>query len=219
MGSEAREMVAIKEVPALRKVTFKKLWRLAVTVVYWRGRFKSIGRRSILYRPILVMNPKFISIGDRVFIRENARLEALYRHDVSWVPELKLANGVTIEQGFHTVCQGSIDIGENVAIGPYCVVVDTRHPHDPPDTLPRMGERLPRERSFVKVGAGSMIGGHVVILPNVEIGKCCVIGAGSIVTKSIPDYSVAMGNPARVVKVFDVSNREWVKPWAGAGNK
>ena len=192
-----------------RKLTPKKLWRFLVTQCYWRGRLKALGKMTILYRPLVVINASHISIGSRAFIREDARLEVLVRQDVAWIPELVLADGVTIEQGFHTVCQGRVEIGEDVAIGPYCIIVDTRHPHDPPDTLPRMGERLPAEFSHVIIGAGTMIGGHVVILPDVVIGRCCVIGAGSVVTKNIPDYSVALGNPARVIKQFDVITRTW----------
>lgn len=203
---------AILNFKSLKKITLKKIWRFSVTQVYWRSRFKLLGKRSVLYKPLIVINPGFISIGRRAFIRENSRLEVVVRDGVAWTPELILADGVTIEQGFHTVCQGRIEVGEDVAIGPYCIVVDTRHPHDPPDSLPRMGERLPSEYSFVKIGAGTMIGGHVVILPNVVIGRCCVIGAGSIVTADVPDYSVALGNPARVIKTFDVSSRSWIAP-------
>lgn len=52
----------------------------------------------------------------------------------------------------------------------------------------------------VVIGDDCWIGGNVVILPGVTIGKGCTIAAGAIVTKSIPDWSVAMGQPARVVK-------------------
>lgn len=52
----------------------------------------------------------------------------------------------------------------------------------------------------VTVGDDCWIAANVVILPNVHIGKGCTIGAGSVVTKNIPDFSVALGNPARVVR-------------------
>ncbi len=46
---------------------------------------------------------------------------------------------------------------------------------------------------------------------NVKVGKHCVIGANSVVIKDIPDYCVAVGNPARIVKILDVKNGQWVK--------
>ena len=58
----------------------------------------------------------------------------------------------------------------------------------------------PRKMS---IGDDTWIGANVVVLPNVSIGKCCVIGAGAVVTHDIPDYSVAVGVPAKVVKKID----------------
>lgn len=52
----------------------------------------------------------------------------------------------------------------------------------------------------IVIGEDCWIGSNVTILGGVKIGNGCVIGAGSIVTKNIPDYSVAVGNPARVIK-------------------
>ena len=47
--------------------------------------------------------------------------------------------------------------------------------------------------------------------PGVKIGKKCVIGAGSIVTKSIPDFSIAVGNPAKIIKEYNFDTHEWEK--------
>ena len=55
------------------------------------------------------------------------------------------------------------------------------------------------------------IGANSVVLPGVQIGNHSVIGAGSIITKDIPPYSVAVGNPARIVKRYDMDLKEWVK--------
>ena len=64
----------------------------------------------------------------------------------------------------------------------------------------RQGIEYARE---VHIGDDCWIGGHVTILPGVRIGKGVTIGSNSIVTKDIADWSVAMGNPARVVKMVD----------------
>lgn len=57
-----------------------------------------------------------------------------------------------------------------------------------------------QEGQTVTIGDGSYIGINAVIVGNVRIGKHCVIGANSVVTKDVPDYCVAVGSPARVIK-------------------
>ena len=61
----------------------------------------------------------------------------------------------------------------------------------------------------VTIENGVWIGNNVIILPNVTIGEKSIVGAGSVVTKSIPAYSVAVGNPAHVIKHFDFEANIW----------
>jgi len=57
----------------------------------------------------------------------------------------------------------------------------------------------------------SWIGANSVVLPGVNIGKHCIVAAGSIVTKAVPDYSVVAGNPARIIKQFNKLSNKWEK--------
>lgn len=151
-----------------------------------------------------------MTIGSQVCIRDNARMEVVHSPGATWQPRLQIGDRVNIEQGVHIICQCSVEIEDDVSITPYCVIVDTYHPHNPPDQSPKIGARLPNRPTKVRIGAGSFIGAHSVILPDVSIGRGCVIGAGSVVSRDIPDYCVATGAPARVVKRFDVISRLWV---------
>jgi acetyltransferase-like isoleucine patch superfamily enzyme len=63
----------------------------------------------------------------------------------------------------------------------------------------------------VRIEKGCWIGEKVIILPGVNIGERSIIGAGSVVTKSIPAYSIAVGNPARVIKTWNKDSKQWVK--------
>jgi len=69
----------------------------------------------------------------------------------------------------------------------------------------------PLVKKEVVIGEDSHIGANSVVVAGVHIGKRCQIGAGSVVTKDIPDYSVAVGNPARVIKYYDHTSRRWIK--------
>jgi acetyltransferase-like isoleucine patch superfamily enzyme len=188
------------------------VWRWLVTQWLWRLRLGALGRRSILFRPLLISGARRISIGTCTSIRDGARLEVVERADVDWTPSLRIGNHVNIEQGVHIVCHCEVTIGDHVSITPYCAIVDTDHPYDPPDALPKIGARLPLRRSRVVIGAGSFIGAHSMILPNVTIGRGCVVGAGSVVTRDLPDYCVAVGAPARIVKIYNPETKSWNKP-------
>ncbi|WP_027381663.1 sugar O-acetyltransferase [Chryseobacterium daeguense] len=88
--------------------------------------------------------------------------------------------------------------GDNVFIGPNCSFYTAGHPLD----VKQRNEGLEYAHP-VKVGDNVWFGGNVVVLPGVTIGNNTVIGAGSIVTKDIPDNTVAVGNPCKVVKNID----------------
>jgi len=60
------------------------------------------------------------------------------------------------------------------------------------------------------IGDGTWLGENVCVL-GVSIGKNCVIGANSVVTKEIPDYSVAVGAPARIIKKYNLNTNRWEK--------
>ncbi|MFM0204981.1 acyltransferase [Paraburkholderia fungorum] len=183
-------------------------WRV-VSLVWWRRRFGSLGKGSILFSPVLLTYPKSIFIGDKVCIRDGARLEIIRNPVATWEARLVIGNRVNIEQGAHIVCQSRVVIEDDVSITPYCVIVDTYHPHDPPDTSEKIGDRLPDRATSVRIGKGTFVGTHSVILPNVNIGRGCVIGAGSVVSRNLPDYCVAAGSPARVLKIYDPDTRRW----------
>jgi acetyltransferase-like isoleucine patch superfamily enzyme len=187
----------------------KRFCRMLLTQTYWRLRLGALGQNSVLFKPLIIRSPGRIEIGNHSQIRDFARLEVIHRPHLGWNASLRIGNRVTIEQGIHVVCQGTVTIADDVAVAPYCAIVDTFHPHDPPDRLPRIGDRLPTEHTFVSIGEGTFIGMYSIVLPNVRIGKGCVIGAGSVVTRDVPDYTVAAGSPAKVISSFNADTRTW----------
>jgi acetyltransferase-like isoleucine patch superfamily enzyme len=64
---------------------------------------------------------------------------------------------------------------------------------------------------IIEIGDNSWIGANAVITAGSKIGKHCVIGAGAVVTGIVPDYSIAVGNPARIVKKYNPQTHAWEK--------
>lgn len=87
-----------------------------------------------------------------------------------------------------------VSIGDNVKMGPKCQLYTPQHPKD------HILRRETKETSYpVTIGEDTWLGGGIIVCPGVTIGKRCIIGAGSVVTHDIPDGSIAVGNPARVI--------------------
>lgn len=110
---------------------------------------------------------------------------------------------------------GEVHIGDDVITGPHVFIADYNHEYADPELPIRLqGNRIVKTSDFprggVSIGDGSWIGTNAVIAGSVKVGKHCVIGANSVVTKDIPDYSVAVGSPARVVKCYDGELCQWV---------
>lgn len=91
--------------------------------------------------------------------------------------------------------EAKVTIGNNVFIGPNVSLYTACHPLDPAERNKGIEWALP-----ITIADDVWIGGSVTILPGVEIGQGSTIGAGSVVTRSIPPHSVAVGNPCRVIK-------------------
>lgn len=93
--------------------------------------------------------------------------------------------------------QGGVEIGSNVIIGPGCMIHSANHKFERVDTPIRLQGYTEEP---VRIEDDCWLGASVTVVPGVTIGKGSVIGAGSVVTKDVPPYSVAIGNPARVIR-------------------
>jgi acetyltransferase-like isoleucine patch superfamily enzyme len=169
--------------------------------LFYRFLFRRFGKRSSIRRPLLIVHPEHIEIGDRVVIRDGARLE-VFKDGVTPDPLLIIGSDTNIEQNVHIACHCRIVIGSRVSITANCAIVDTTHPFDLQGDPRKIGDRICTVPSFVEIGDGCFIGIGAVILPNVRIGEGAVIGSNAVVTHDIPAYSVAVGQPARVIRTY-----------------
>ena len=108
---------------------------------------------------------------------------------------IKVGRNVFVNYNCTMLDGGYITLEDNVKIGPHCQLYTPHHPED------YVLRRKTVETAYpVTIGEDTWLGGGVIVCPGVTIGKRCIIGAGSVVTKDIPDDCVAVGNPAKVIR-------------------
>lgn len=106
-----------------------------------------------------------------------------------------------IGRGSAIVGHYSIVIEDDVYTGPNVYITDQNHGVD--DLTQPIGRQVPAAEGPVRIGAGSWLGTGVVVLPGVTIGRHVAVGAHSVVTRDLPDFCVAVGAPARVIRMLD----------------
>ncbi len=100
--------------------------------------------------------------------------------------------------GINSELSGHITIGNDVMMGPYCMMYTSNHGMERTD-IPMWRQKSETPRPIV-IGNDVWIGSRVIILPGVHVGDGSVIGAGSVVTKDVEPYSIVAGNPARLIR-------------------
>jgi acetyltransferase-like isoleucine patch superfamily enzyme len=169
-----------------------------------RGKkFASFGNRSlIMWKPTTVFNEQYISIGDDTLIGPGVALSAGMVPGQECISKVVVSIGdrCLIGRGSGIVGHFSIEIGNDVWTGHHVYITDQNHGYE--DVTRPISQQSQPERPVV-IGDGSWLGHGAVVLPGVTIGKHVVIGANSVVTKDIPDFSVAVGSPARVIRQYD----------------
>jgi acetyltransferase-like isoleucine patch superfamily enzyme len=191
--------------------TIKNIYIRLYRFVWWLlnfWRFKALGYHSYIEKTLKI-TPSFIDIGKRVYISKFSRIEGikLYNNKV-FSPIISIENNVTIQQNIHLTCANSVVIKKNTAIAANVTITDIHHPYE--------DINIPIEKQDIVVksviiGEDSKIYNNVVILPGTKIGRHCTIGANSTVFGAVPDYSVAVGSPAKIIKRYCFKDNAWKK--------
>ncbi|OGP94748.1 MAG: hypothetical protein A2157_05650 [Deltaproteobacteria bacterium RBG_16_47_11] len=185
----------------------KRIWYPLINIKN-RFLFGAYGKDVYIEPGVVINRPRFVHLGDHVRIKRNTSINLHPKDKGSKEGLLFVGDRVMISEGCVISALNRIVIEENVIVGPHVMVIDnTRRPGD--IRHPVMDQEV--DIGSVHIGADSFIGYSACILPNVTIGRHCLIGALSVVNRDIPDYSVAVGAPARVEKQYDFNQGEWVR--------
>lgn len=124
-------------------------------------------------------------------------------------------NDVQINDYVHISAIEKVDIGNNVLMASHIYISDNSHGYYDGSNCDSSPLTPPKDRAYkvapVKIGDNVWLGEGVIVMPGVEIGSGCVIGAHSIVNKSIPSNCIAVGSPAKVIKKYSQQTGKWEK--------
>jgi lipopolysaccharide O-acetyltransferase len=167
-------------------------------------------KARLIRLPFDIRNKKNIEIGDNFTTGFGCRLEA-YPVDESVV--LKFGKNVQLNDYVHISAMKGVLIGDNVLIASKVFISDLNHGsygtndiHDSP-IIPPNDRKLYAEPIVIEENV--WLGETVCVLGGVTIGKGTIVGANSVVSKSLPPYVIAVGAPAKSVKKYNFENGKW----------
>lgn len=175
--------------------------------LFYKNKFKYFGKKSRVLFPLNLNGLKNITIGDGVFIAYKSWLAAVPLTGEKKC-ELVIGNGASIGNFNHIYATKSIVIGENVITADKVYISDNLHGYED-ISIPIVHQQI-KQIATVVIGDGSWLGENVCVI-GVKIGKNCVIGANSVVTKDVPDYCIVVGAPSYIIKRFCLDSNQWKK--------
>jgi acetyltransferase-like isoleucine patch superfamily enzyme len=163
----------------------------------WRThRFHRFGPGSIIDRPAFLQGENQMSVGSDVVILRGSSIsvEGYARHKQE--PVLSIGDRVGMRPFCVISVSDSVTIESDVIMGSFTCVIDSEHTYE--NGNPNVMHNIVRTRP-VHIGRGTWLAERVAVLPGVTIGRCCIVGANSVVREDLPDLSIAAGVPARII--------------------
>ncbi|GLH74275.1 hypothetical protein GETHLI_27770 [Geothrix limicola] len=175
--------------------------------ILFARRFRRFGRKVSILFPAGVEGAEHIILGDGVFIAYKTFLAALPLTGMSDCL-LEIGEGSCLGRFNHIYATHRVVLGSHVLTANNVYISDNLHGFRDP-SQPILKQAVTQNRT-VEIGAGSWLGHNVCVL-GAKIGRNCVVGANSVVTRDIPDYSVAVGVPAIIIRRYDTESEQWRK--------
>jgi lipopolysaccharide O-acetyltransferase len=163
------------------------------------GAFAEFGARSVIEPPVRLQGEARIAVGDDVFVGAQSWLQVLDGPDRHVA--LAIGDGTSIAGSCVLSAAMSVRLGRKVLLARNVYISD--HSHAFADTSRAVLDQGITKVEPVEIGDGAWLGQNVVVGPGVRIGRGAVVGANSVVLEDVPDYAVAVGAPARVVRELE----------------
>lgn len=167
--------------------------------------FKALGRSASMHRPFRVDGAERIELGPGTVVQRGGWLYCQGIEGIS--ASLKIGAGCVFGYNNHITSVRSVVIGDHVLTANNVYISDNLHGYEDV-TRPIMHQPV-RFKKAVVIGDGCWIGENACII-GATIGRNSIIGANAVVTRDIPDYAVAVGIPAVVIRQFDQQLQQWV---------
>lgn len=192
----------------LKNYTLSSFFILAYQTLLTRLFYPS---SRLIRRPFYIRGKQYIDLGHNLTTGVGCRIDAFQKESKKVI---KIGTDVQFNDYVHIGAIESVVIGNRVLIASKVFITDHNHGsygmnnnHSDPLIPPLLRDL---SSAPVVIEDDVWIGEFVAILPGVTIGKGSIIGAMSVVTKNIPEYSIAIGNPAKVIKRYDFERCKWV---------
>jgi acetyltransferase-like isoleucine patch superfamily enzyme len=182
----------------------KKVCYYLFVFPFYKTLFKKIGWKTVVLRPLSIEGYENIALGKDVTVGKYSWLAALPLSGTA--VELCIGDGSRIGNFNHIYATQKILIGKKVLTADKVYISDNLHRFDRVDMA--ILDQPIRQLAPVSIGDGTWLGENVCVL-GASIGRNCVIGSNSVVTKDVPDFCVAVGSPARVIKRFCSGEQVW----------
>ena len=169
-----------------------------------RYEFGSCGKRCTFDGFALLRGTKDIHLGSDLYIGRDVVWE-LYREFLGdkFTPRMEMGDGSSFGDGGHITCINRVSIGRGVRIGRKVFITDNAHGASERALLDRPANFRPLvSKGPVIIEDYAWIGEMACIMPGVTIGHGAIVGAGAVVTHDVPAYTLAAGNPARIIKTI-----------------
>lgn len=168
--------------------------------------YKDLALNARLFSPLRVEGRQYISIGKGVSVQKYTWLFAAPLDGVE--PTLMIGEGSALGESNHIAAVRRVTIGRRVLTAKGVYISDNLHGYEDV-RLPIMDQPV-RFKGPVTIGDGAWIGENACVI-GASVGKNAVIGANAVVTQDVPDFSVAVGVPARIIKRYNPSSQCWEK--------
>lgn len=187
--------------------SFYELWKLGINIIKTKILFP---KARLIRFPFDIRGKKYIKYGKNFTTGTGCRIEAYKFNEKE--PKLKIGDNVQINDYVHFSCAESLIIGDDVLIASKVYITDLNHGSYSGAEQSKPQDIVKERRIYtkpVKIGNNVWIGENVSILSGVEVGENAILGANSVVTKNVPKNCIAVGNPARIIKIYNNSNEKW----------